>query len=239
MKFNRRTALGGLIGGAAATIGGIPLLDRLLAGQALAATTTPPTWMLEGVTVENCTCKAFCVLNLGPFKVDGWHRSACIWSIRNGHSGRVDLSGTSIALAYEAPDDSMSAKGATRAYIGETANAVQRRELEAILAGDRGGVFSMFRDSSANKLPVQTAAISLVSGDSPSATVGNVGRVTLRRLKTKTGKQTVLRDAVYPEAFGVAVEDLCDASGSVWSDPGMTAWRSGGAGGIAEYKLIG
>jgi hypothetical protein len=126
--------------------------------------------------------------------------------------------------------------GTGRTYIGDTASPDQHRELNAIFNGERGGVFASFRATMAKPLPTQTVGISLSGDEAPRVKIGSIGEVTLRRLKTASGKPTTLNNAVYQEPFGIEYEELCDSTGSYCADPAMRNWR-GGAGGIAKFKI--
>lgn len=194
-------------------------------------------WSLEGLCMEICSCRSFCVCNLGAADLpDGWHSGACVWDIQQGNSDGVDLSGTTAAMTYDMSGDFLSDNGRGRIYVGDSADPEQHRELEAILSGQRGGVFEFFGTSIPNMLPARSVSVSLVGGDQPAATVGDVAKMALRRHKTTSGKQTTLNDAEYLEAFGVTCEELGDASGSRWADPELREWN-GGAGGFATFKL--
>lgn len=194
------------------------------------------SWSLEGRSAEVCTCQSVCICNLGPAELaEGWHAGACIWNIERGESSGIDLSGTTAAMSYVMPGDFLGGGGTARTYIGDTADPDQRRELEAIFGGERGGAFGAY-DATITMLPIQTVSISIVLGDQPSATVGGIAQITLRRYKTQSGKQTTLANAEYVEHFGVTEEELCDATGSHWSDPDMRAWN-GGASGVATFRM--
>lgn len=191
-------------------------------------------WRLEGVTMEVCTCPTLCLCNVGAADLPSGHSGACVWDIRQGESNGIDLAGTMAAMAYDMPGDFSSGDGRARVYLGDSATPEQHRELDAIFTGQRGGVFAFFEFST--MLAVRSVTISLVEGERPTATVGDVARVTLRRYMTASGKQTTLNDAEYQEPFGVTREDLCDASGSRWADPELRDWNAG-AGGIATFAL--
>jgi hypothetical protein len=134
------------------------------------------------------------------------------------------------------PGGFAAGNGTGRTYIGDTVSPDQHRELNAIFNGERGGVFATFRATTAKQLPTQTVSISLSGDEAPRVKIGSIGEVTLRRLKTASGKLTTLNNAVYQEPFGIENEELCDSKGSYCSDPGMRNWR-GSAGGIATFKV--
>jgi hypothetical protein len=140
-------------------------------------------------------------------------------------------------MAFDLPGDFVSGNFTTRLYLGDAASADQRRELEAIMGGQKGGAFAALAGMIAKSLPTQTTSISVTGGDSPSVTVGSVGRMSLARLKAGSGKQTTINDAMLLETFGMPSEELARGDGSQWSDPDMRSWQSGGAGGVGRFSL--
>jgi hypothetical protein len=159
-----------------------------------------------------------------------------VYDIRKGESAGVDLSGTTVVATYVMPGGFADGNGTGRTYISDTVSPDQHRELNAIFNGERGGVFASFRANMAKLLPTHSVNISLSSDEAPRVKIGSVGEVTLRRLKTASGKPTTLSNAVYQVPFGIEYEELCDSKGSYCSDPALRNWR-GGAGGIAAFKV--
>ena len=99
-------------------------------------------WQVSGRSVELCSCKMFCPCWLGPEGQpdQGWCGSALAFDIQRGSSDAIDLGGTKVALAVEWPGNFFGGNGTARLYIGNNANAEQRRELEAIFTGKKGGL---------------------------------------------------------------------------------------------------
>ena len=195
-------------------------------------------WQLNGQIIETCSCKMICPCIFGPAEPDqGWCAGAMTFDIQQGNSDGVSLAGTAVALAFDLPGDFFGGNGTARLYIGDSANSDQRRELEAIFTGQKGGAFSALHAMITKMLPPQTTSISVSGGDSPSAKVGNVGQISLQRVKTESGRQATVNDAPLLEAFGMASEDLARGDGSRWSDPDMRSWSSGGTGGIGGFRL--
>lgn len=194
-------------------------------------------WIVEGTGIENCTCRHFCICNIGA-EPDGKHAQACVYVIRKGQSDGIDLSGTVVVQTYQLPSGFAQGNGTGRTYISDTATAAQRKELDAIFNGERGGAFTFARTTVSTLLPTLTARISVKSDDNAVfVKIGDIAEVTARRLRSASGKQTVLGNAVYLEPVGIAYEDLCDATGSYWSDRDMPKWRSGGGGGLVSFKI--
>ena len=195
-------------------------------------------WELSGQVLESCTCSMVCPCTFGPATpTKGWCGGALVFDIQAGTSDGVSLAGTRTALAFDLPGDFVSGNGTGRLYVDESASADQRRELEAIFGGQKGGAFAALGGVLTKVLPVVTAKIEVSSGDNASAKVGNVGQITLKNVKTEDGKQTTLVNGPLNAAFGMESSDLARGDGSTWSDPDLRAWESGGTGSISRFSL--
>ena len=195
-------------------------------------------WQLSGQLFDTCSCKLLCPCTLGPAEPDqGWCSGALAFDFQRGNSDGTDLAGTKAVIAFDMPGDFLGGNLTTRLYMSDAATADQRRELEAIMGGQKGGAFGAMAAMIVKALPTQTTSISFSGGDNPSVTVGNVGRITLVPVKTQSGKPTTINDAPIFEMFGVASDELARGDGSRWSDPDLRNWQSGGQGGIGRFNL--
>jgi hypothetical protein len=101
-------------------------------------------WSLTGELVETCSCNMLCPCWYGVKELmimdQGWCATPWLIRIRDGNSDGVDLSGLTLALAGFFPGPTLfDGNGTARIYIDEGASDDQRRELEAIMQGKRGG----------------------------------------------------------------------------------------------------
>ena len=194
-------------------------------------------WQLSGEWLEACSCKMVCPCTLGPAEPDrGWCSGSWVLLFHGGSSDGVDLSGTKVAVAVELPGDFFGGIDVARLYIDEAASPDQRRQLEAIITGTKGGVWEATGASIRKWLPAQVVPIEAVAGESPSFTVGNVGRGTYQRIKTEDGKQATLTNAPVAAASGMDTMELALSTGTRWSDPDMRQWESGGGGWIGPFN---
>lgn len=100
-------------------------------------------WSLSGQMLETCTCQQTCPCNLGPANPDaGWCSGIIMFDIQQGTSDGVALAGTKAVMAFDLPHDFAGGNATARIYIDDRANANQRRELEAVVAGKKGGAFA-------------------------------------------------------------------------------------------------
>src|SRR6266508_6182241 len=141
-------------------------------------------WQLSGQIMETCSCNMLCPCIFGPAKPDqGWCSGALLFDVEQGNSDGVDLAGSRAVMAFDLPGDFVSGNFTTRLYLSDAATADQRRELEAILSGQKGGAFGVLASMIVKAIPSQTTSISISRGDSPSVVVGNVGRINLAPVK--------------------------------------------------------
>jgi hypothetical protein len=186
--------------------------------------------------MELCNCTMLCRCWLGPAKPDqGWCSGAFVFDIRDGNADGVRLGGRKVVLAAEWPADFWSGNGKARIYVDDAATGDQRRELEAIFSGKKGGALGAVMGGAITKwLPAQVLKIEVQGGDSPSVVVGNVGQVKLQPLKDQAGRPTVLQGAAAQAAFQIASMSLASSKGSRWSDPEMRPWQ-GDSGNVMTF----
>ena len=194
-------------------------------------------WRITGQLLEACSCKMLCPCTLGPAEPDqGWCSGALVFQIQQGNSDGVNLGGSKVVFAVDLPGDFLSGNGTARLYIDEAASTDQRRELEAIFTGKKGGAFDALNSLITKWLPMQVVKTELAS-DNTSAKVGTIGQLKLKSIKTEDGRQTTLQNAPVLVGFGVERSDLARGDGSQWSDPQMRRWQSGGHGAVSAFAL--
>lgn len=186
-------------------------------------------WTIKARGVESCSCKMVCRCTLGPAEPDqGWCSGALAWEVLEGESEGIDLGGAKLVMLIDLPGDFLGGIDAARLYIDGSDE--QRAEIEAIMQGERGGVWGGMKESIAKWHPTNAASIAFADGDAPSVTVEGVGQNTLQPLKNEGGQRAVLEGAPIASAIGQDRIELALADGSKWSDPDMRAWESLGYG---------
>jgi hypothetical protein len=157
---------------------------------------------------------------------ESWCSGAFGFEIEQGQSGGVDLSGTRVALAADWPGNFFHGNGTGRLYLDARASDEQRRELEAIFGGRRGGMFeAVFGGIIATWLPAKVAAIDIRWGKTSSLTVGDVAKAQLKPLDDGAGNPTRVSGATAQAALQIEGMQLANAKGSRWADPEMRAWN--------------
>jgi hypothetical protein len=194
-------------------------------------------WRMAGLWLDLCSCAMICGCTLGPAKpTQGWCSGGFLFDIEQGNSDGVDLGGTRAAFIVDLPGDFAGGNATARLYLDEGASSEQRRELEAIFTGKRGGSWAALSALVTKWLPTQTTRIEIEAGDNPTARVGDVGQVRLQRVTTATGRQATLTNPPALEGFLESV-DLARSDGSRWADPEMRRWEAGGHGGVSAFSL--
>ncbi len=155
-------------------------------------------------------------------------------SDRPGEFQSGDLSGRTVVVAMDFPGPTLAeGRGTARLYIDDGAIGPQRRELEAIFQGKRGGGMRGLGSLVSRWLPTQSTPISVREKKGElTAAVGAFGTVRSRRLKNAAGRVVQLRNVTL---LGASPIDLAP-SGSDWHDPEMPRsfrTESGGVGRIA------
>ena len=186
------------------------------------------SWQVSGRSMELCSCNMLCPCWLGPEgKPDtDWCGGAFAFDIERGNSDGVDLAGTTVAVGALWPGNFFSGNGTARLYVSEDASAEQRRELEAIFSGRKGGLLAPLWGAVVKQwLPVEITRVDIEWGDKPTLAVGKVGDVTLTPLKDQAGRATKVTGAAAQGAFQLESMDLASSKGSRWADPGLREWQ--------------
>ncbi len=145
-------------------------------------------WNMSGQAVEACSCKLLCPCIFGPAEPDqGWCSAALGFDIRKGKSGDVDLSGVKVVWAVDMPGDFVGGNGTGKIYVDDKATEPQRRELEAIFTGKRGGPLGAVGGLITRWLPTQSARIDFQDGGTPGIRVADAGEIKLEVVKTQGG----------------------------------------------------
>ena len=197
-------------------------------------------WTMSINFVESCSCAALCPCILGPAKPDQeWCSAAFGLDITEGSSDGVDLSGAKVVMHFELPGDFLSGIDKAKLYLDPSLSDAQRAELDAILHGEKGGLWGGMRETIKQWLPSTVAKIEFHDGGSPGVKVDGIGEIVLEPIKTETGAQARIVDAPVTSAFGIPTEYLGFARGSGFKDPDLRSWQSLGAGGTTNITWSG
>ena len=188
-------------------------------------------WRLKGQLIETCSCNMFCPCWFTVKELmimdQGWCAGAIVFRCREGNSDGVALAGRTVVFAVNFPGPTLLDGNAdARLYIDEAANADQRRELEAICSGQKGGPMAALAPLVAKWLPARSAKIDVADeGEVIAVTVGNLGRVESRRLRDPQGQGFTLRGGGFVGGLGMEEVDLAP-SASRWTDPDLRQFET-------------
>ncbi len=183
-------------------------------------------WRLTGQMIESCSCNMFCPCWFTVQELmimdKGWCATAIVLRTRDGNSDGVDLGGRTVVLAADFPGPTLFDGNATaRLYFDSAASPDQRRELEAIMTGQKGGPFAALAPLMSRWLPARSAGISVTDGgDLISIAVDGAGRFDSRRMRDGQGLDFTLRGGGFVAALGMQEVALAPTAGS-WTDEGL------------------
>lgn len=200
------------------------------------------TWSLSGKLVESCSCNMMCPCWYGVkelMKMDrGWCDSAIMYRVEQGKSDGTDLSGRSVALALAFPGPTLfDGNGIGRLYVDDKSTAPQRKELEAIFQGKKGGSWQAIAGLFAKWLPTATAKITVQESDGHvTATVGTFGQIRTNVLKNDQGQIVQMENAGFGGVLGVMKVDLAP-SASDWRDPDLPRKFQTASGAVGKFAF--
>jgi hypothetical protein len=101
-------------------------------------------WRVSGSYLESCNCDAVCPCRRidgvsGGRSTHGICLGALSWLIETGHADGVSLDGLGVVLALRYSDDEPGSPWSFFLYVDDRGDADQRRALEEIFLGRRGG----------------------------------------------------------------------------------------------------
>jgi hypothetical protein len=187
-------------------------------------------WRLSGQLVETCSCNMLCPCYFGVPELavpdKGWCAMAFLFRIQAGESDGVDVSGRDVVVVLDFPGNPYLGGGVARLYLDETADAAQRRELEVLFTGERGGPWGVVCSLLTGWLPLRVAHIDVrEESDTVVTTVGEIGELQSTLLRHPDGRATTL----HAFGFGCTLEiDSVELapSGSHWSDPELRQFET-------------
>ena len=150
-------------------------------------------WHITGIDLGPCSCDIGCPCILGEMEGDrGWCSAVRLYDIHSGEVDGIDVSGTKVALVADWPSGFLAGNGTGRLYFDPSVSQEQRDALEAVISGQRGGVFEVIGSLIPNFLPSKEAPIDIEAGDEQTrATVADVGELVVTPLVGPQGKMSL------------------------------------------------
>ena len=118
-------------------------------------------WWAEGLLFENCNCTAVCPGHI-HFSQKCTHE-VChgFWAIRfeAGRLGGTDLDGVDAVVVYETPQVMVDGGWKQRIIVSDRVGPDQRRAVEEIVSGERGGPWEVLARFVSDALPTRSAPV--------------------------------------------------------------------------------
>ena len=200
-------------------------------------------WNLTAEFTETCSCNMLCPCWYGVKELmvmdQGWCASVWLLRVQQGNADGVDLGGRTLVMADDFPGPTLyDGNGTARLYIDDGANVDQRRELEAIFQGKRGGPMEILGGLVTKWLPTQVAKIDfLEQGGISTATVSGFGQIKWQPLTNEAGQPTTMQNTGFTTVlqFDNQAAQLAP-SGTRWSDPDMPRQFETRSGAVARFS---
>ena len=204
-------------------------------------------WNVSGEMIETCSCNMLCPCWYGVKELmvmdQGWCASPILLRIRQGTSDSVSLGGRTLAMVFFFPGPTLYDGNATgRLYMEDTATVEQRRELEGIFQGKKGGPMGALAGLIPTWLPSQATQIAVrEENDTIHATVGTVGQIQSQRLKNEAGQQMTMQNVGFAVVFQFDKQTaaLAPSAGTRWADPDMPRQWESRSGAVGTFTWSG
>jgi hypothetical protein len=200
-------------------------------------------WNMTAEFIETCSCNMLCPCWYGVRELmvmdQGWCASAWLLRVQHGNADGVNLGGRTLAIALDFPGPTLyDGNGTARIYLDDGASADQRRELEAIFQGKKGGPWEILCGLITTWLPTQATTIDIQEHDGTlTATVAGFGQVKSQRLTNEAGQPTTMQNSGFTTAlqFHNQTAQLAPGTGTHWSDPDMPRQFETKSGAVATF----
>jgi len=150
--------------------------------------------------------------------------------VESGNSDGINLAGGKVVFMAHWPGNFFAGNGRARLFIDDAASNDQRRELEAIFSGKKGGLLEgLFGAVISSWHPAKFSKVEIKWGDNPQIRIDGVGAASLKPFKDATGKSTTVSGAAAQGAFQIDSMVLADGKESGWSDPDLGEWKGDSA----------
>ena len=158
------------------------------------------TWWAEGLLFENCNCTAVCPGHI-HFSQKCTHE-VCrgFWAIRfeAGRAGEVDLAGIDAVVVYEAPQVMVDGGWKQVIIVSDRAGAEQRRAVDEIIAGKRGGPWEVLSRFVSDALPTRAAPVRIEDApERKSVTIAGILEGAVQAIRGRNRAEPVIFGNIY------------------------------------------
>jgi hypothetical protein len=187
------------------------------------------SWELRGTFVESCSCEMLCPCWFGVqelMKMDqGYCASELLIRVDSGRCDDVEIGPATVVIGVYFPGPTLFDGGGTaRLHFDASTPEDQRRALEPVLQGGRGGPMAVLASLIGSWLPSEVTSIELrEEGDVLTATVAGRGQLRSSRLRNEGGHPMTMSNVGFTDAlqFEGSTAVLAPSAGTSWSDPDL------------------
>ncbi len=189
-------------------------------------------WWAEGLAFENCNCTAVCPGHI-HFSQKCTH-DVChgFWAMRfhKGECDGIDLSGVEAVMAFECPPVMIEGGWKGRIVLSDRASEAQRRAVEEILKGKRGGPWEVLARFVSEWLATRVAPMRIEDEPNRKAiSVAGVLKGTVDAIRGRDRRRPVTFRNIYNQIHD---SEQVVAMGSTEYDDGEIAIRTEGTHGL-------
>jgi len=164
-----------------------------------------PAWNVKGRIVIACSCEVGCPCNVNGRPTLGHCEGGWTWWIEAGKYGELDVSGLHLGLYADWPAAIHEGNGVATALVDERASDAQRGALGAMVVGDAGGPWAIFRKTFTALHGPAYVRYESDFADVPRVRAGDKVEVTTEYIKNPVTGATIHPRLVLPE--GLLVKD--------------------------------
>jgi hypothetical protein len=171
------------------------------------ADTKTPAWNMKGVLIIACSCEYGCPCNVNGRPTLGHCEGGWTWQIEQGVFGELKLDGLNFALYADWPKAIHEGDGIATSLIDDRADEPQRAALTALVSGNAGGPWLIFRKTftelhGPHFLKLEVDAVSRL----PRVTAGDTLALETEYIRNPVTQETVHPRIALPE--GLLAKDL-------------------------------
>jgi hypothetical protein len=156
------------------------------------------TYVLEGTTVEACSCAGPCPCDVGEDPDRGHCESCTAYHIDRGRINNVDVSGLSLVAITQIPGNIQAGNWRMVLYVDANATPEQRQALIDAWSGSLGGPLSDLAQLVGERIAVHSAPIDYYVRDGKGTLrVDEIAAVEMTPFTAPDGRSTTLHDTAF------------------------------------------
>ena len=162
-------------------------------------------WKMKGRVAIACNCEVGCPCNVNGQPTHGECEGGWVWWIEAGTYGETNLDNLHVGLFADWPAAIHEGNGVAIAFIDERAGEAQRAALRALVMGEAGGPWGIFRKTFATLHEPSFHTFASEFGDVPRVRMGDVLELETEYIPNPVTGATIHPRIVLPE--GLVVKD--------------------------------